>query len=70
MLSNQAGLNERVTNMRATKEYQDLMEQLITIQNTERFENQDIVSFTGFFDELSELQNHVDRYQAIIEKGE
>lgn len=44
---------------------QQLLDRLISVQNTAQFINQDIMTFTGFLDD-NELIEYVARYESMI----
>lgn len=49
-----------MNNIRQTKEWNVLFDKLLKIQNT--IDNIDILTITGFFTTIEELEKHVNRY--------
>lgn len=42
------------------KQYPELMQQLIALQNTVKNQNQDILTIVGFFTTKEELEKHIE----------
>ena len=51
----------RLSPLRETKEWKKLFKELLNIQNNGKHDHHDIVSITGFFGSLEELERHVKR---------